>query len=160
MTAAADVVLINFQDFYGPPYYRPVFAQTIVSASIFDDNEFVQSCGDVSACFLRLGINSKIVASQNADSDGDGVLNLTDNCPVDGNSEQVDTDGDGMGDACDPDDDNDTVLDEADNCRVDPNPNQIDTDGDGIGNVCDPDGPPVDAGPPNNPGPPAGAGGS
>jgi hypothetical protein len=35
------------------------------------------------------------------DSDGDGVLNEVDNCPAVANPNQVDSDGDGFGDACD-----------------------------------------------------------
>ncbi len=52
---------------------------------------------------------------------------------------QEDTDGDGQGDACDPDDDNDLVPDSIDNCQYVPNPGQPDTDGDGLGNECDAD---------------------
>ena len=37
-----------------------------------------------------------------ADRDGDGVLDVDDNCPDDANPGQEDTDLDGMGDACDP----------------------------------------------------------
>lgn len=42
--------------------------------------------------------------SQNAaaDGDGDGICRLLDNCPAVANAEQTDTDGDGLGDACDP----------------------------------------------------------
>jgi large repetitive protein len=35
------------------------------------------------------------------DTDGDGVLNATDNCPNVANPTQADSDGDGLGDACD-----------------------------------------------------------
>ena len=74
------------------------------------------------------------------DVDGDEVRDEVDNCPNDRNGSQVDTDGDGPGDACDSDDDNDGVPDTADNCRVVANPGQEDTDGDGYGDAC----PPVD----------------
>jgi hypothetical protein len=35
-----------------------------------------------------------------ADADGDGVLDVVDNCPAIGNVDQADADGDGVGDAC------------------------------------------------------------
>ncbi len=38
-----------------------------------------------------------------ADDDGDGVPNATDNCPGVSNADQLDFDGDGKGDPCDPD---------------------------------------------------------
>ena len=44
-----------------------------------------------------------------ADSDGDGVSDGSDICPDDYNPDQLDTDTDGSGDACDPDDDNDSL---------------------------------------------------
>ncbi|MCX2717969.1 thrombospondin type 3 repeat-containing protein [Lentiprolixibacter aurantiacus] len=73
------------------------------------------------------------------DDDNDGILDVDDNCPLVGNADQLDTDGDGLGDACDEDDDNDGVLDVDDNCPLVANPDQADTDGDGIGDVCDED---------------------
>jgi len=74
------------------------------------------------------------------DSDGDGIVTDSDNCPTTANADQADADGDGIGDACDPlfnDTDNDRVGDKLDNCPSIANPDQADTDGDGIGDVCD-----------------------
>tara|TARA_R110000851_G_scaffold327695_1_gene497513 strand:- start:13 stop:7803 length:7791 start_codon:yes stop_codon:yes gene_type:complete len=78
----------------------------------------------------------------NIDTDGDGYYNLCDNCPNIFNPDQLDTDGDGIGDACDLncgvfDSDGDGILDNCDNCPTMANPNQSDIDGDGIGDVCD-----------------------
>jgi hypothetical protein len=64
VAGGADVVLINFADFYGPPY-RPLPASVLYSVSIFDEHEVDQSCGDAVACFARLGIDDSIVLSQN-----------------------------------------------------------------------------------------------
>ena len=73
------------------------------------------------------------------DRDGDGVLEPSDNCALAANPDQVDSDGDGQGDACDPDDDNDGVVDEFDRCPLVSSPDRRDTDGDGSDNPCDPD---------------------
>lgn len=56
-----------------------------------------------------------------ADRDGDGVCDAVDNCPDNGSStDQWDSDGDGVGDLCDPDivndQDGDGVSDEEDRC--------------------------------------------
>ncbi|MFP2996994.1 thrombospondin type 3 repeat-containing protein [Spongiivirga sp. MCCC 1A20706] len=73
------------------------------------------------------------------DDDNDGILDVDDNCPLNANANQLDTDGDGIGDVCDTDDDNDGILDVDDNCPLIANADQADEDGDGIGNPCDDD---------------------
>jgi hypothetical protein len=69
------------------------------------------------------------------DVDADGVCGAVDNCPSTSNADQTDTDFDGAGDVCD-------------NCQYVQNGpvladaggnSQRDTDGDGFGNICDPD---------------------
>ncbi|GLC26740.1 thrombospondin type 3 repeat-containing protein [Roseisolibacter agri] len=71
------------------------------------------------------------------DPDGDGRANSADNCPLTANADQTDTDGDGLGDACDADDDNDGVSDSSDNCPLTANPDQRDDDRNGVGDVCE-----------------------
>ena len=72
------------------------------------------------------------------DQDGDGIVDVLDNCPAIPNPDQSNTDGaDDGGDACDADDDNDDWEDEYDNCPTIANPDQEDADGDGIGDLCD-----------------------
>ncbi len=75
-------------------------------------------------------------------SEGDGWPTYADNCPDDFNPDQLDTDGDGLGDACDgdpekiKDTDGDGVSDSIDNCCNVANPDQEDLDEDGSGDVC------------------------
>lgn len=77
-------------------------------------------------------------SSSQTDTDGDGVADSIDNCPTTQNADQLDTDSDGAGNACDSDDDNDGVPDSQDAFPLDAG-ESVDTDGDGIGNNADPD---------------------
>ena len=86
-------------------------------------------CDDIDECVFDI----------ENDADGDDICEIDDNCDLTPNSDQLDTDGDTEGDACDLDDDGDGVVDVDDNCQLDWNPDQSDFDGDGDGDECDTD---------------------
>jgi len=108
-----------------------------------------------------------IIEFGSVDSDSDGVVDFVDNCPLISNPDQLDLDGDNIGDVCDnctdadgdglgdpgfaantcPEDscpvdplndiDADGLCDSDDNCPNVSNTDQLDQDGDGIGDLCD-----------------------
>jgi hypothetical protein len=71
-----------------------------------------------------------------ADSDGDGVADIRDNCVDVSNYDQLDQNVNGRGDACD-DFDKDSIINSRDNCPDLPNGSQADEDHDSKGDVCD-----------------------
>ena len=74
----------------------------------------------------------------NTDSDGDGVIDLHDDCPSTYDPNQWDRDGDGTGDACDVDADGDGRVDPPSAwCPTNADPGQLDSDGDELGDACD-----------------------
>jgi hypothetical protein len=70
-----------------------------------------------------------------ADTDDDGAPDNLDYAPLN-NLEQLDTDGDGIGNNADTDDDNDGVNDTEDDLPLDAS-ESIDSDGDGVGDNAD-----------------------
>jgi len=90
---------------------------------------------------ILIAINSQSCQNESidqnyGDSDNDGYYDLIDNCPLNSNPNQIDSNGDGIGDLCS-DLDEDGIIDSEDNCPSNFNPFQVDNDGDGIGDPCD-----------------------
>lgn len=75
----------------------------------------------------------KYFINNNADWDGDGILNQNDNCLFIENPDQLDSDYGGV----DPSPSPDGWGDACDNCIGSPNENQMDIDGDHVGDICD-----------------------
>jgi hypothetical protein len=83
----------------------------------------------------------------NLDTDGDGVFDAWDRCPVTPDPGQLDVDSDTVGDACDvcpelpgldqTDTDRDGVGDACDVCPMIGDSDQADGDGDGVGDACE-----------------------
>ena len=70
------------------------------------------------------------------DDDADGIANDVDNCPVNANFDQLDSDSDGQGNVCDTDDDGDGLPDVSDPYPLASITGYTDTDGDGRPDEC------------------------
>lgn len=110
---------------------------------------FSQCCHRAWTLSILIGLSLTILpaVARATDTDGDGIDDSVDNCPLVFNPDQLDRDNDGVGDACDfcpitwdptnADTDGDGVGDVCDNCPFVYNPDQADSDIDGIGDACD-----------------------
>ncbi len=103
---------------------------------IFAYLDYVDSTGTAQS--LDMDYACVEVIFNGTDTDNDGVDDSEDNCLNLSNSDQIDTDGDGIGDVCDPDIDGDGVVNENDAFPYDEDEYR-DFDGDGIGDNADPD---------------------
>jgi hypothetical protein len=122
------------------------------------DNPLLNDCGVAAICEKVWKTNGLIVSSndedcstiakvrtlcpQPSDTDEDTVLDVNDNCLNIANSNQNDSNENGIGDVCDNlqnDTDTDGTIDVSDNCPIVFNPNQADANNDGQGDICDTD---------------------
>jgi len=96
----------------------------------------------VASCNQFYGLEGTEVITD--DRDGDGLLDVIDNCADIANPLQENRDGDALGDICDPcpqgsnhNEDGDAWLDGCDNCPQIANDDQANGDGDDLGDACD-----------------------
>ena len=120
-------------------------------AAAGDTLEFVRTGAKVSAGWSELMPVLNVPAMNDAltgfayskpDTDSDGYTDDMDNCPLMPNTDQMDSDNNGIGDVCEGgsnnnDGDNDGIVDIDDNCPLVPNTDQMDSDNNGIGDVCE-----------------------
>jgi hypothetical protein len=122
---------------------RTVFTPVAIAANIPDQRGFIVRWLPTLVAGSNtndgLAVDDLTITTLQDDGDGDGVADSIDNCPVDANTTQLNTDGDAQGDPCDLDDDNDTKSDGLDNCPLVANADQLNTDGDSQGDACDAD---------------------
>ena len=109
------------------------------STATFDEADLSPG-GTVSGSFESSLLGWVAHPPADPDYDADGITAALDNCPFTANADQLNTDGDSQGDACDTDDDNDDLADRVETNTgvfIGPddtgsNPLVGDTDGDGI----------------------------
>ncbi|KAB7743246.1 hypothetical protein GA707_14125 [Nostocoides sp. F2B08] len=124
----------------------PGLVNNVVDATDWDGDGYLDLLRGFSSGFIANPVT--LLHGTAPDTDGDGISDSLDNCieipnPAElmldkTNPVQIDTDGDGLGDACDPDDDGDGVADAVDICPWTADGAQGDADGDGRGDACDP----------------------
>ena len=121
----AGTALIRARETGGLLAFQSASDPAITFIGVISDQPYVATCGTVFTCpgfgsdeayisFALAGTsfvdNWSVASTSVADADGDGVADSADNCQLIANAAQLDTNGDGYGNACDPDLDNNGVV--------------------------------------------------
>ena len=139
------IVSVNYEDPSVAGHPSTVTAEEFIILGGGDDNdnviiftnyEIIIDIYSSNGSYGRLDMKRSFV-----DIDGDGINDNVDNCPSVSNHNQVDTDSDGKGDACDTDDDNDGMPDSYEKSEgfnpLDKSDASADADGDGYSNLVE-----------------------
>lgn len=109
--------------------------QSTVQAFLHKDQSYLIRIGGWRSPDYGAG-TLEVIPNPSLDTDGDGVLNCVDNCPLVANPDQEDCDGDGIGDACSGEPDcNENGI--PDSCDITAGTSQ-DLNGNGIPDECEP----------------------
>ncbi|HJQ98398.1 MAG TPA: FG-GAP-like repeat-containing protein, partial [Candidatus Polarisedimenticolaceae bacterium] len=116
----------------------------VVGGGVFPTKLFSPDSNRVVYHAVQNALNVSEIFTVLVDSEGDGVKDACDLCPLVADPTQADADGNGVGDACQAcaigsDLDADGVCGAADNCPAVANVGQADFDADGAGDACDAD---------------------
>lgn len=122
----SDLIYSTFLGGSGPPPLAGLDAGNAIAVDSVGD---AYVTGETSSSDFRttdkafdkiFGGGEAFVSKIGLDTDSDGVLDSTDNCPTLANPDQADNDHDALGDVCDPDDDNDGDPDTTDCASFNP----------------------------------------
>ena len=88
--------------------FKNSFTADVSNTLFISDNSANQN--SLQTTLINLEIDEKGCGPDQRDTDGDGIVDLYDNCPKTPNEDQSDKDGDGIGDECDTDNELPSLL--------------------------------------------------